>query len=166
MRDKIPKIVKKSHEKLPHFSDGRVDYSDSEKAATTVIFLKYEDEILLLKRSDKVTHRKNRWGVVAGYLDELKPVVKKALEEVNEETGVEKNQISSIIVGNVYKFKKEETTFISHPILMELENKPSVELSWEHTEYKWVKKEKAQDYLPKYAIEELKMLLSKKKEKN
>ncbi len=162
MKDKIPKIVKKSHEKLPHFLDGRVDYSESEKAPTTVTFLKHEEEILLLKRSDKVTNRKNSWGVVAGYLDELKPLVKKALEEVREETGITKDQISSIIIGNVYRFKKKETTFISHPILMKLETKPQVELSWEHTDYEWVKKDKVEDYLPKYALEELDMLLSKK----
>ncbi len=166
MKDKIPKIVKSSHKDLPHFSDGRVDYSESEMAPTTVIFLKYNEEILLLKRSDKVTHRKNSWGVVAGYLDELKTLVKKALEEVSEETGITKDKISSIIIGEVYRFQKEETTFVSHPILMELKTKPRIELSWEHTKYKWVKIGKAGEYLPKYALEELDMLLSKKEEQN
>lgn len=164
MKDKIPKIVKKSHENLPHFSDGRVDYSESEKAPTTVTFLKYKDEILLLKRSDKVTNRKNKWGVVAGYLDELKTLVKKSLEEVKEETGVTKDKISSIVIGDVYRFQNEETTFVSHPVLMELKTKPEIELSWEHTEYRWVKIDNVDDYLPKYALIELNTLISKMKE--
>ncbi len=161
MEDKIPKIVEKFYEDLPKFPDGRINYSDADKAATTVVFLRHEDEILLLKRSEEVKHRKNKWGVVAGFLDELKPLIEKSFEEVKEETGVEKDLISSIEIGETYKFDREETTFISHPILMKLETKPEIKISWEHTEYKWVKIGEAEEYLPEYAKKELKTLLSK-----
>ncbi len=161
MKDKIPKIVKKFDKKLPKFPDGRIDYSNSKKAATTVVFPKHENEVLILRRSNNVKHRKNKWGVVAGFLDELKPLVKKSLEELEEETGITDDIISSIIIGDPYKFEKEGTSFISHPILTNLKTKPEVKISWEHEEYKWIKITDADDFLPDFAKIELKMLLEK-----
>ena len=49
-----------------------------------ICFVRYNDEILLLKRSDKVWTYKGKWNVVAGYLDEIKPLREKALEELRE----------------------------------------------------------------------------------
>ena len=161
MEDKIPKIVEEFYKELPKFPDGRINYSKTDKAATTVVFLRFEDEILLLKRSEEVKHRENKWGIVAGFLDELKPLIKKSYEEVEEETGIKKDMISSIEIGDPYKFDREETIFISHPILMDLKTKPEIEISWEHTDYKWVKIDEATEYLPGYAKKELKILLSK-----
>jgi len=161
MEDETPEIVEEFYEKLPKFPDGRINYSEADKAATTAVFLRYQDEILLLKRSGEVKHRKNKWGVVAGFLDELKPLLEKSFEEVKEETGIEKNMISSIEVGETYTFDQENTTFISHPMLMDLKTKPKIETSWEHTEFKWVKIDEASKYLPEYTNKELEMLISK-----
>lgn len=154
MGEEVPEIVKNSFRKLPHFQDGRVDYSDAEKAAVLVVFLKHEDEILILKRSEKVNTRRRGWGVVAGYLDELKPVVEKALEEVREETGISEEEISNIQKGDVFEFDRKGIRFVSFPFLMELKRKPKVELSWEHTEYKWINLQAAGEYLPLNAIKE------------
>ncbi len=127
-----------------------------------VVFLRYEDEILLLKRSEKVDTHKNRWGVVTGYLDELKPVIEKAFEEMREETGVTKDQIFSIERGKIYKFDGGDTIYISHPFLMKLKDKVDVDLSWEHNDYKWVNIKNVENYLPKFAFNELKTVLSDK----
>lgn len=148
MRDeRVPEIVKKCFEEFPHFSDGRVDYSKAGKAPTIITFLRYSDEVLLLKRSDEVGTYRNKWSVVAGYLDELKPVKEKALEEVEEETGISEDSVSSIEIGECFEFNDGEKIWIPHPVLIELEEKPEVELDWEHTEYKWVKEEEVKDYL-------------------
>lgn len=145
--ERIPEIVKECFEEFPHFPDGRIDYSKAGKAPTIITFLKHLDEILLLKRSDEVGTYRNEWSVVAGYLDELKTVGKKALEEVEEETGIGEGSVSSIKIGECFEFYDGERTWIPHPILIELEEKPEVELDWEHTDYKWVEKEKVKDYL-------------------
>jgi len=160
MEDETPEILEKFYEELPKFPDGRINYSEADKAATTVVFLRYQDEVLLLKRSEDVKHRKNQWGVVAGFLDELKPLLEKSFEEVKEETGVEKDLISSIEVGETYICDHGDTSFISHPMLMDLKTKPEIETSWEHTEFKWVKIDEASKYLPRYASKELEMLIS------
>ena len=51
---KILKTIEKFANKLPRFSDGRIDYSKSDTAPVITVFIKYEDQILLLKRSKKV----------------------------------------------------------------------------------------------------------------
>lgn len=165
MGKKAPETVKKLDKKLPHFSDGRIDYSNSEVATTIVAFLKFNDEILLLKRSNKVNSRKNKWGVVAGYLDEIKPVIKKATEEIEEETGIGKENFSAITKNKVFEFEMNGVKYHSHPVLVDLKSKPDVELSWEHTEYQWVKINNIKDYLPEHAVKELELLLQNQKQK-
>ncbi len=89
-------MIKTFHEKLPKFSDGRIDYTNSDTAPVVSIFVKHGDEILLLKRSDKVNTHKGKWNNIGGYIDELKPIKQKALEELNEETGINEKMIASI----------------------------------------------------------------------
>ena len=158
--EEVPGIVKDQFEKLPHFSDGRIDYTDADRAATVVVFLKHEDEILLLKRSDEVGTHKGRWGLVAGYLDELKPVVDKALEEVQEETGIEKDIVSEIKKIGSYKFHDDGITYTSFIVFMKLEEKPEIEISWEHTDWNWVELDDVGDFLSEHALAELRMALS------
>jgi isopentenyldiphosphate isomerase len=138
---KILEIVKEFSKKLPKFKDGRIDYSDSDTAPVITIFIKYEDKILLLKRNDDVLTYKGKWNTVAGYLDELKSIQKKAEEEVKEELGIEKNNISSIFIRESYRFKDQKInrTWIVFPVLAELKNRLEIKLDWEHTEYKWIK---------------------------
>lgn len=141
--EKILEIVGEFSEKLPKFEDGRIDYSNSDTAPVITVFIKYKNNILLLKRSDKVLTYKGKWNTVAGYLDEPKPIREKVIGEIKEELGIEENNIFSIFIGEFYKFKdkKINRTWIVFPVLAELKNKPEIKLDWEHTEYKWIKPE-------------------------
>jgi hypothetical protein len=65
-------IISRLAEKLPKFLDGRIDYTDAKEAAVLNCFVMHDGELLLLKRSDKVSHYKGVWHVVAGFLDEVK----------------------------------------------------------------------------------------------
>jgi len=146
--EKTLATIKEFADKLPKFPDGRIDYSDSYIAPITTVFVKYQDKILLLKRSDKVRVYQGKWNSVAGYLDELKTLREKALEEVQEELGIDKNNILSFYAGKPYKFTDAEVdkTWIVHPVLLELKNKPDIKLDWEHTEYKWIKPEELREF--------------------
>ena len=157
----VPGILKDFNERLPHFSDGRINYSNSDEAPTVVAFLKYKNEMLVLKRSNKVRTHEGKWSVVAGYLDELKPVSKKIIEEIKEETGIGEDKIRSLKMGEVRKFYDDKKTWISHPFLIELKEKPEVELDWEHTDFEWVKIEKAKRYLSEPFSQGLSRILSK-----
>lgn len=159
---KIFQTIKEFAKKLSKFPDGRIDYSESDTAPVVTIFIKYKNKILLLKRSNKVRAYQNKWNTVAGYLDELKPIRDKALEEIKEELGIDKNNVSKIYFGEPYRFTDNEVakTWIVHPILVELKNKPEIKLNWEHTEYKWIEPEKIKffDIVPKLK-ESLKRIL-------
>lgn len=137
---KVLALLKKFSKKLPKFEDGRIDYSNSNEAPVITIFVKFKDKILLLKRSDKVRTYKLKWNTIAGYLDEIKPIKEKVLEELREEIGIKEENISSILFGKSYELKDKEInkTWIVHPVLVELKNKIEIKLDWEHTEYKWV----------------------------
>lgn len=144
----ILKTVEKFSKKLPKFPDGRINYSNSDSATVITVFIKYKEEILILKRSNKVATYQGRWNTVAGYIDELKPIHEKIIEEINEEIGVKKDNILSQRIGKSYMFKdmKVNKTWIVIPVLVELKNKPDIKLDWEHTEYKWIKPEELKRY--------------------
>ncbi len=137
---KINQVLKEFTAKLPKFSDGRIDYSHSDKAPVLTCFVKFQDKILLLKRSNKVRVYQKKWNTVAGYLDEPKPIRQKALEELKEELGILQKDIMQIKLGVPYKFFDNDVKkiWLVHPILIELKQKPRIKLDWEHTEYKWI----------------------------
>jgi len=144
MKEKyIFEIIKKIGAGLPRFPDGRIDYTNSISAPVLIIFVKYQDEILLLKRSKKVSAYQGKWSTVAGYLDELKPIREKALEELKEETGISEENIADIKFGQSYKIKDETVhrLWLRFPVLVELKNKPKIKLDSEHTDFKWIKPE-------------------------
>ena len=146
--EKILNIIKEFAKKLPKFPDGRIDYSNSDIAPVITVFIKYEDKILLLKRSDKVRVYQGKWNTIAGYLDEIKPVREKIVEEIKEEIGISEDNISSIYIGEPYEFTDIEVnkTWIVCPVSVELRNEPNIKLDWEHTEYKWIKPEKLKKF--------------------
>ena len=137
---KILNIIKKFSEKLPKFSDGRIDYSNSDIAPGVIVFIKFKNEIILFKRSDKVRTYQGKWNTVAGYLDAIKPIQEKALEEIQEETKIKKENILSIKIREPYKFIDSEInkTWIIVPALAELKSKCEIKLDWEHLECKWI----------------------------
>jgi len=146
--EKILKTIEEFAKKLPKFPDGRIDYSSSNIAPVITVFLKYKDKILLLKRSKQVRTYQCKWNTVAGYLDELKPIREKVLEEIQEELGISKDSILSIRIGKLYEFTDGEVnkSWIIYPVLVELKSKPDIELDWEHTEYKWIKPEELKEF--------------------
>lgn len=148
----IPSIVKKFFKKLPHFPDGRINYSFSKEAAVLICFLKYKDEILLLKRSQKVRDYKGKWHGIGGYYDQLKPLKEMVKKEIKEELGINLNDISSFKIAKTYKFKDKKINkiWIVHPVLVELKNRPKIKLDWEHIKYQWIKPEELKkfDFVP------------------
>lgn len=93
-----------------------------------------------MKRSEKVGAYKGKWNTVTGYLDELKTICEKALEELQEELGLSRKDILQIKLGTSYEFfdPRVKKTWLVHPVLVELKQKPDIKLDWENTEYKWI----------------------------
>jgi len=163
MEEEILKLLRELAEKLPRFPDGRIDYSNSDVAPVITIFIRYGDKILLLRRSDKVGTYKGKWNTVAGYLDEVKPIREKVLEELLEEVRIREDEVSSINFGESYEFVDQliSRTWIVYPVLVDLKERPEIKLNWEHEEYKWIdpKELKNYDTVPKLE-ESLKRVLN------
>lgn len=133
---------------LPRFPDGRIDYSKARAAPVITVFVRFKSEMLILKRGEKVGTYRGKWNVVAGYLDELKPIREKVLEELREEVGISEKEILSIHFGRPFKVidKSIDKTWFTHPVLVELKEKPRIRLDWEHTEYRWIKPEEIKNF--------------------
>ncbi len=150
-------ILENFAKKLPKFPDGRIDYRNSDEAAVLSIFVMFRGEFLLLKRSDRVGNYRGRWNVVAGYFDELKSVGEKALEELEEETGVNADQVSKLKAFPYFKLVDEEIDriFYVFPILVLLNEKPDVKLDWEHTEFKWIDPKELKKFDVVYGLQDV-----------
>jgi len=141
-------LMLKEFDGLPRFPDGRIDYSNSDKAPVLTCFVRFEDKILLLKRSERVQTYQGKWHTVAGYIDEPKPIRQKALEELEEELDIHSKDVSGFTAGEPYEFFDEGAmkSWIVHPVLVELKKKPEVRLDWEHTEFKWISPDEVEGY--------------------
>ena len=122
---------------LPKFADRRIDYSKSNKRPVITCFIKFNDKILILKRSNEVSTDKGLWSSVSGYIDEVMSVQEKAHKELMEELNITLDMIKKTKIGEPYEYT-DSKTWIIFPVLVELNTEPDIRLDWEHTEYKWI----------------------------
>lgn len=149
MEEKVHQLLEQFSGKLPHLSDGRIDYSNSDIAPVLTVFISFHKQLLLLKRSDKVRTYKGKWNTVAGYLDNPhQTLFEKVLEELHEELSINRDQIASYSLGQKYEFtdKNNGKTWIVHPVLVSLSEKPNITIDWEHTTYTWIKADDIYEY--------------------
>jgi ADP-ribose pyrophosphatase YjhB (NUDIX family) len=120
------------------------DYTHAHSAPVIVIFVKYRDKFLLVKRSEKMLTYKGLWSCLAGFVDDEKTMEEKVRFEIVEELGLKETDIKEIKQGDTYLFVDEELNreWIRHLFLVEITN-PNIKLSWEHTEMLWVLPEDA-----------------------
>ncbi len=90
------------------------------------------DKILLIKKSDKVDIYPGRWDLPGGRLDPGESWNEGLAREVREETGLRINFIREV---REWESKKWDT--IGKTVLCEYVC-GEVQLSWEHTEYRWM----------------------------
>ena len=105
-------------------------------------FLKNENQILILNRSDKVNSMRNLWAGISGIIekDDLSPLSRAEIE-IFEETGIRKEQIN--LLKESQQMKIISTQYKNHvwnifPFLFKVEN-PEIKLNWENSEFEWVK---------------------------
>jgi 8-oxo-dGTP diphosphatase len=148
MKSEYTKIINSFAEKLPHFSDGRIDYTNSKKAPVLNCFVEHGGKYLLMRRSGKVTNYNGLWNSIAGFLDDPNIPLEEAIKiELDQELKIAIDQIDELVIGNHYKFFDETIgkTWIIFPALAKLKN-DQIELDWEHTEFVWVNKEEIKNY--------------------
>ena len=103
-------------------------------------------EFLLLKRSEKEIYP-GLWQMVSGSIHDGEMAYQTALREILEETNLKPKMIW--VVPNVNSFYSPEKNYISLlPVFaVKVDPNSKVRISNEHTEYKWVNKNKAKKML-------------------
>lgn len=85
----------------------------------------------------KGTFQENTWGVPAGKMETGESPIDAVVRETREETGVQLNRKKLRQVGLLY-MRLPHIDYTYHMFGYELENRPDVQLSHEHEEYRWL----------------------------
>ena len=99
-------------------------------------------EVLLLRRSDRVSTYRGRWAGVSGYLEAPTPL-EQAYREMEEEVGLGRGDVRLLAEGETLIVPDEgiDTRWTVHPFLFEALRPERLRLDWEHTESRWLKPE-------------------------
>jgi len=97
-------------------------------------------EILLLRRSQRVSTYRGRWAGVSGYIEETDPLPQ-AYTEIEEETGLAREDVQLLRTGEPLEVVDAEADrrWIVHPFLFEVEEPARIRTDWEHTETRWIR---------------------------
>ena len=112
-------------------------------------FIKNDDKILILQRSDKVKSMKYLWAGVSGIIEKRdKTPLDRAKTEIREETGINEDEIE--LLKSVEQIKIESTQYNNHEwnifaFLFKTKN-PKVKLNWENSDYSWIKPNELKNY--------------------
>ena len=116
------------------------DFNPSVEVAATYVTL---SNTLLVLQLASYKDEAGFWGVPCGKLSSQESALIGAKRELYEETGIEADS-SFREIGKLY-IKKPDVDYIYHTFSLVLDHEPSIQLSSEHTQYKWVPLDEAEE---------------------
>jgi len=111
-------------------------------------FIKDDEKLLILKRSNKVKTMKGLWAGVSGIIENDEEPLKRAKIEIFEEVGIVEGKIK--LIKAVEEMKVNSPQYENHeweifPFLFETKN-PIIKLNWENSEFKWINVNELENY--------------------
>ena len=111
-------------------------------------FIKNDDKILILKRSDKVKSMKCLWAGIRGIIENNETPLTRAKIEIFEEAGIHEEQIE--LLKAIQQIKISAPQYKNHewnifPFLFKAKN-PEIKLNWENSEFKWIEPNEIKNY--------------------
>ena len=111
-------------------------------------FIKDDEKLLILKRSNKVKTMKGLWAGVSGIIENDEEPLKRAKIEIFEEVGITEEKIK--LIKAVEEMKVNSPQYENHeweifPFLFETKN-PTIKLNWENSEFKWIDVDELENY--------------------
>ena len=112
-------------------------------------FIKNNDKILILKRSDKVKSMKCLWAGVSGIIEKNDTTpLDRAKIEIFEETGINEEEIE--LLKAIHQLKISSLQYKNHewlifPFLFKTKN-PKIKLNWENSDFTWIEPNQIKNY--------------------
>ena len=111
-------------------------------------FIKNNNKILILKRSNKVRSMKGLWAGVSGIIENNEKPLDRAKIEIFEEIGIKENKIK--LIKNVEKVIISSPQYENHEwevfsFLFETKD-VKIKLNWENSEFKWIEIDEIKNY--------------------
>ena len=111
-------------------------------------FIKNDDKILILKRSDKVKSMKCLWAGISGIIENNETPLTRAKIEIFEEAGIHEEQIE--LLKAIQQIKISSPQYKNHewnifPFLFKAKN-PEIKLNWENSEFTWIEPNEIKNY--------------------
>ena len=111
-------------------------------------FIRDDNKLLILKRSDKVKTMKELWSGISGIIENNELPLKRAKIEIFEEAGIIEDDIRLIKAAeemriNSPQYKNHEWEIF--PFLFEATN-PIINLNWENSDFRWIRAEELENY--------------------
>ena len=120
-------------------------------------FIKFNNQILILKRSEKVRSMKGLWSGVSGIIENNENPIDRAKIEIFEEVGIKEKEIK--LVKKLEKMKISSQQYKNHeweifPFLFETKN-GNITLNWENSEFKWILPKELKNYQTVPSLEKI-----------
>ena len=112
-------------------------------------FIKNDDKILILKRSDKVKTMKCLWAGVSGIIEKNDTTpLERAKIEIFEEAGFNEKEIE--LLKSIEQIKIKSAQYKNHewnifPFLFRTKNS-EIKLNWENSDFKWIEPNEIKNY--------------------
>ena len=111
-------------------------------------FIRDNNKLLILKRSNKVKTMKELWSGISGIIEKNEVPLKRAKIEIFEEAGIIEDEIKLIKAAeemriNSPQYKNHEWEIF--PFLFEATN-PTINLNWENSDFRWIRAEELETY--------------------
>jgi 8-oxo-dGTP pyrophosphatase MutT (NUDIX family) len=111
-------------------------------------FIRDNEKLLILKRSDKVKSMKGLWAGISGIIEKNEEPLKRAKIEIFEEVGITEDFITLVKTSEEMRINSpqyENHEWEIFPFLFEAKN-PTIKLNWENSEFKWINVEELENY--------------------
>lgn len=111
-------------------------------------FIKDDDKLLILKRSNKVKSMKGLWGGISGMIEGNEEPLERAKIEIFEEVNITEDEM--VLIKSIKEMQVSSPQYKNHewlifPFLFE-SKKPKINLNWENSEFKWIKINELKNY--------------------
>jgi len=111
-------------------------------------FIKNNNKLLILKRSDKVKSMKGLWSGISGIIEKNENPLDRAKIEIFEEVGIVENKIT--LVKSIEKMQVKSPQYENHewiifPFLFQTKE-TKINLNWENSNFEWIESNQLKNY--------------------